>query len=110
MRISDRSALSLMWLWLRAAIEGRDDDGGLHVRKQAEGTLQGGLISPLLANAYLYWLDKLFMAPGGPGHWAGARIVRYAGGFQVFARRISPRLTAWVRNLVEGRMQPDAGR
>jgi len=104
MRISDRSVIRLIRLWLRAPVEERDDEGGTRIRKRDEGTPQGGVISPLLANAYLHWLDKLFMAPGGPGHWAGARLVRYADDFQVFARRITPRLTAWVSDLVEGRM------
>ena len=98
MRISDRSVLRLIRLWLRAPIEERDEEGGPHIRRKQEGTPQGGVISPLLANVYLHWLDKLFMAQGGPGHWAGARIVRYADDFQVFARRISPRLAAWVND------------
>lgn len=104
MRISDRSVLRLIRLWLRAPIEECGDDSEQHPRKRSEGTPQGGVISPLLANVYLHWLDKLFMAQSGPGHWAGARIVRYADDFQVFARRITPRITAWVSDLVEGRM------
>lgn len=104
MRISDRSVLRLIRLWLRAPMEERDDHGGTRLRKRAEGTPQGGVVSPLLANAYLHWLDKLFMERSGPGHWAGARIVRYADDFQIFARRITPQITAWVSDLVEGRM------
>ena len=105
MRVSDRSVIRLIRLWLRAPVEERDDDGRTRTRKKQEGTPQGGVISPLLANVYLHWFDKLFMAQSGPGHWAGARIVRYADDFQVFARHITPRLTAWVSDLVEGRMR-----
>jgi len=104
MRICDRSVLRLIRHWLRAPIEGHDDDGRTPPRKRSSGTPQGGAISPLLANVYLHWLDKLFMARSGPGSWAGARIVRYADDFQIFARRITPRILAWVGDLVEGRM------
>ena len=104
MRISDRSVLTLIRMWLRTPVEERDETGHLRLRKPTGGTPQGGVISPLLANAYLHWLDKLFMAPGGPGVWAGARIVRYADDFQVFANRVTPRLEAWITDLVEGRM------
>ena len=97
--------LPLIRLWLRAPVEDHDDDGGDgRLRKKEEGTPQGGVISPLLANVFLHWLDKLFMAKHGPGHWAGARIVRYADDFQVFARRITPQITTWVSDLIEGRM------
>jgi hypothetical protein len=47
---------------------------------------------------------SLNMEPNGPGQWAKARIVRYADDFQIFAHRITPRLTAWVTGLLEGRM------
>ena len=104
MRISDRSVLALIRSWLRTPVEERDGTGRRRLRKQEKGTPQGGVISPLLANAYLHWLDKLFMEPGGPGAWAGARIVRYADDFQVFAHRVTPRLTTWISNLVERRM------
>jgi RNA-directed DNA polymerase len=104
MRISDRSVQRLIRLWLRAPIEENEGECGTRLRKKTEGTPQGGVISPLLANAYLDWLDKLFMARSGPGHWAGARIVRYADDFQIFARHITPRITEWVSALVEGRM------
>jgi len=72
MRISDRSVLGLIRLWLRAPVEERDEQGVTRLRKPTCGTPQGGVVSPLLANAYLHWLDKLFMAPSGPGTWAGA--------------------------------------
>ncbi len=104
MRISDRSVLRLIRLWLRTPIEEGDDPGGPRLKKRSEGTPQGGVISPLLANAYLHWLDKLFMEESGPGHWAGARIVRYADDFQVFAQRMTPQILAWVTDLVERRM------
>jgi len=104
MRITDRSVLGLIRLWLRAPVEERDEQGGTRLRKPTCGTPQGGVVSPLLANAYLHWLDKLFMAPSGPGTWAGARIVRYADDFQVYAYHVTPQIKAWITDLVEGRM------
>jgi len=104
MRIADRSVLTLIRRWLRTPIQEDGEDGKRRLSKSEAGTPQGGVISPLLANAYLHWLDKLFMDPGGPGNWAGARIVRYADDFQVFAYRVTPRLKAWISDLVERRM------
>jgi len=104
MRIADRSVLALIRRWLKTPIQEDDKDGPGKLRKPRAGTPQGGVISPLLANAYLHWLDKLFMEPGGPGDWAGARIVRYADDFQVFAYRVTTPIKAWITDLVEGRM------
>ena len=44
------------------------------------------MISPLLANLYLHWFDTVFHRPGGPAHWAQAKLVRYADDFVVLAR------------------------
>ena len=104
MRVTDRSVLALIRLWLRTPVEEHDGAGQKRLRKPEAGTPQGGVISPLISNAYLHWLDKLFMDPGGPGAWAGARIVRYADDFQVFAHRVTPQITAWISDLVERRM------
>lgn len=104
MRITDRSVLSLIRMWLDAPVEDTDERGGRTRRRTESGVPQGGVISPLLANVYLHWLDKLFRSGGGPGAWAGARIVRYADDFVVLARRLGPRITAWLEDLLEGRM------
>jgi RNA-directed DNA polymerase len=62
------------------------------------------VISPLLANLYLHWLDKLLMSAEGPGQWANARIVRYADDFVVLARYLGPRIERWLEGLLETRM------
>ena len=102
-KISDRSVLRLIRLWLQTPVEEEDEDGHTKVTRPRSGTPQGGVISPLLANAYLHWLDKLFHAPGGPAAW-GARLVRYADDFVILAQRVDQRLTGWVEALLEGRM------
>ncbi len=103
-RIVDRSVLALIRLWLKAEVEERDEDGGPPRRtRPTAGTPQGGVISPLLANLYLHWFDKLFCRDDGPRRWANARLVRYADDFVIQARYISDRLRAWVETTVEGR-------
>ena len=65
---------------------------------------QGGVISPLLANAYLHWFDKVFHMRSGPRYWANARLVRYADDFVVLARHQSERLRQFVEETIEGWM------
>ena len=91
MRIADRSVLKLIRMWLKAPVveaspggKGGNSSGGK--RHRHRGTPQGGVISPLLANIYLHWFDKVFHRPGGPACWANARLVRYADDFVVMAR------------------------
>lgn len=104
LRIADRSVLSLIRLWLDAPVEDTDDRGRRTRRRSTSGVPQGGVISPLLANLYLHWLDKLLMSADGPGQWANARIVRYADDFVVLARYLGPRIERWLEGLLETRM------
>jgi RNA-directed DNA polymerase len=79
MRIADRSVLKLIRMWLKSPVEERGKRGG---KKRSganqRGTPQGGVISPLLANIFLHWFDKVFHATSGPAYWANARLIRYA--------------------------------
>jgi RNA-directed DNA polymerase len=101
-RVTDRSVLRLIRLWLGAAVEERDEDGRKKVSRPKQGTPQGGVISPLLANLYLHWFDVLFHR-SGPGRWANARLVRYADDFVIMARYVGSRITGWVEAELEGR-------
>jgi RNA-directed DNA polymerase len=106
MRVSDGAVLSLIRMWLNAPVDEEDPDepGRHHRRRNTTGTPQGGVISPLLANIYLHWLDTLFMRADGPGRTADARIVRYADDFVVLARAIGTPIERWLEQLLEGRM------
>ena len=103
-RISDRSLLKLIRMWLRVPIVDEDDDGRPRWRRSRQGTPQGGVISPLLANAYLHWFDKVFHRRSGPRYWANARMVRYADDFVVLARYQGNELRQFVEDTIEGWM------
>ena len=100
-RVADRSVLSLIRMWLNAPVEERGEDGRPKVSRPQQGTPQGGVISPLLANLYLHWMDVVFYREKGPGTWAKARLVRFADDFVIMARYVGGRITGWVEKTVE---------
>lgn len=100
MRITDSSVLKLVRMWLEAPVVEPDSNGGMSPRRK-QGTPQGGVISPLLANVYLHWFDKVFCSARGPAQWANARIVRYADDFVILARRIDRKLVVWTEQKIE---------
>jgi RNA-directed DNA polymerase len=106
MRVSDRHLLKLIRMWLRVPVVASGNQGkgggGKVVAKSTKGTPQGGVISPLLANIYLHWFDKVFQRSEGPGHWAKAKLVRYADDYVVMARYIDNRITNWIESKIEG--------
>jgi RNA-directed DNA polymerase len=85
MRITDRSVLQLIRMWLGSPV--MEGGGGGEPEKWSragKGTPQGGVISPLLSNLYLHWFDKVFCRSSAAAK-AKARLVRYADDFVVLA-------------------------
>lgn len=105
MRITDRSVLHLIQMWLQCELVEIDAQGKQHGTRSDKGTPQGGVISPLLSNVYLHWFERAFHAKNGPAHWAKAKIVRYADDFVILARYQGSRLRNWVEQTLEGRFQ-----
>jgi RNA-directed DNA polymerase len=103
MRVVDSAVLRLIRMWLEApVVEPPEKTGGKPTAKRNDkGTPQGGVISPLLANIYLHWFDKVFHSANGPAHWAQARLVRYADDLVVLARQQNERL----RDYIEGKLE-----
>jgi RNA-directed DNA polymerase len=102
MRVADRSVLGLILQWLKSQVVEEMPGGGKRIsRAGSKGTPQGGVISPLLANIYLNWFDRVFYYSSGPGTWAKARLVRYADDFVIMARYISPQMERWIEGKLE---------
>jgi RNA-directed DNA polymerase len=104
-RIVDRGVLNLIRMWLKAVVIEPGDGPGKppKVSRSKQGTPQGGVISPLLANLYLHWFDKLFHRSDGPFHWANARLVRYADDFVILARFVGGQVGQFVEQTLQGR-------
>jgi RNA-directed DNA polymerase len=104
-RIVDGRVLKLIRMWLKAVVVEPGDGPGKPPRysRSKQGTPQGGVISPLLANLYLHWFDKLFHRSDGPYQWANARLVRYADDFVIMARYTGGRIQRFVEQTLQGR-------
>jgi RNA-directed DNA polymerase len=104
-RIVDSSVLKLIRMWLKAVIveAGKGPNDPPKYSRSKQGTPQGGVISPLLANLYLHWFDKLFHRSDGPYRWANARLVRYADDFVIMARYVGGRISQFVEQTLQGR-------
>jgi RNA-directed DNA polymerase len=67
-RVVDGSVLKLIRMWLKAVIvePGQGPGDPPQYSRSKRGTPQGGVISPLLANLYLHWFDRMFHRCDGP--------------------------------------------
>ena len=108
MRVVDGAVLGLIKQWLEApVVEDNWEDGKpdrqprYKVTRNTKGTPQGGVASPLLANIYLHWFDRVFQSEEGPVKWAKATLIRYADDFVILCRKITPRLERFVSEKIE---------
>jgi RNA-directed DNA polymerase len=101
MRVVDGSVLRLIRQWLKAPVQEEDEQGKKRIRRNSSGTPQGGVLSPLLANLYLHWFDRVFQSKEGPARWANAALVRYADDFVVLARHMGTRIETYITEKLE---------
>jgi len=100
-RITDRSVLALIRKWLKCPIVESDGQGGDKTTKPKQGTPQGGVISPLLANIFLHELDRQFYGLRGPAKAVKAKLVRYADDFVILAHDVGVRMTNYVNQVLD---------
>jgi group II intron reverse transcriptase/maturase len=97
-RIVDGSVLRLIRAWLRA---GALENG--EVRPTEQGTPQGGVISPLLANIYLDQFDKAFEALGlGRRGTKETKLVRYADDLVILSKQSVDAVRKKVQEILQG--------
>lgn len=94
-RIADGRVISLIHRFLRAPIS---EDGKVG-KKNAIGTPQGGVISPVLANVLLNELDQLLDS-------RGIKFVRYADDMVIFcgSKKAAERILANVTSFIEKKL------
>jgi RNA-directed DNA polymerase len=111
-RIVDRSVLKLIRMWLEAPVveRGAGQGGGGIASRSKQGTPQGGVISPLLANSYLHWFDALFHGPQGPAQRADVKLVRYADDFVALAKQMGSETVEFIESRLEGKFQLEINR
>lgn len=96
-RIVDGAMLALIKAFLEAPIiDERDDD---RPRRNRQGTPQGGVISPLLANIYLHLVDRNFKRKVEKGELQG-RLIRYADDLVVMSAREPAREQSWLESIL----------
>ena len=88
-RIADARVLHLIKQWLKAPVVEQDGSytGG---KGSKQGTPQGGVISPLLANIYMNLLDRIVNKPEGYFSNRGITMIRYADDFILMSNSIGP--------------------
>jgi RNA-directed DNA polymerase len=104
-RISDRRMLHLIKMWLKVPIEETDERGGKRMtggKRSTQGTPQGGVISPLLANIYIHRMIRAFRKYGLATQY-GAILSNYADDFVVLCRHSAhqalDRIDGWVTRM-----------
>jgi len=98
-RIADGDILKLIKMWLKAPVEETDGDGRKRLtggKRSKQGTPQGGVISPLLANLYMNRFLKYWRLTE-QGRKLKAYVVAYADDFVILSRGHAAEAKAWAR-------------
>jgi RNA-directed DNA polymerase len=101
-RVVDREVLHLIKMWLKAPVEERDEQGKRRRtggRDGKQGTPQGGVASPLLANLYMNRFLK-YWRTSGRGEAYQAEIVNYADDFVILSRGHAAQALEWTRRVM----------
>ena len=96
-RVVDGAMLALVKRFLEASIVDERDGG--RPKRPRQGTPQGGVVSPLLANVYLHLLDRNFRRHVQGGALRG-RLIRYADDFVLLTARRPDRELAWIHRVM----------
>jgi len=98
-RITDPRILKLIYKWLKVPVyeDGKYTSG----KGNNQGTPQGGVISPLLANIYLNLLDRIINDPRKLFGKYGVGIVRYADDFVLMGKKIPEELIMKLKSLLQ---------
>jgi RNA-directed DNA polymerase len=100
-RIVDKNILRLIKLWLKAPVVEEGEDGKKRTEGNLEGTPQGGVISPLLANIYLHVLDRIWKVKKVEERFK-ARLIRYADDFVVLCQGQTERVLKGIKTILRG--------
>ncbi len=99
-RIVDPRVLHLIKLWLKVPIVEEDGKytGG---KSNKDGTPQGGVISPLLANIYMNILDRIVNRENGYFAQRGIGMTRYADDFILMSKHINQEVILKIHNYLD---------
>lgn len=103
-RTVDSAILKLIRMWLKCAILEESRDGTVIISRSDKDTPQGGVISPLLANIYLHWFDKLCSRTPDASN-GNAVLVRYADDFEIMMKQCRSELSIWVIRTLSERFE-----
>jgi group II intron reverse transcriptase/maturase len=96
-RVVDGAMLALVKMFLEAPVIDERSGGG--PRRSPQGTPQGGVISPLLANIYLHLLDRNFRRHVENGRLRG-RLIRYADDFVLLSQGKPDAAMKWLQRFM----------
>jgi RNA-directed DNA polymerase len=100
--IVDRQMLKLIKMWLKVAVEERDERGNRRMsggKRNKMGTPQGGVISPLLANIYMQRFLRAWRQRR-KGEQYRAHIVNYADDFVILSRGCAEQALDWTHGAI----------